>query len=68
MKTKMISFRCSFEDFEAINELSGGSISWFLRVLIYFCSNCLDRKEFYSWLGLSWGALKKKKLVLVDRE
>lgn len=68
MKLKMVSFRCSFTEFEAINELSGGHTSWFMRQLIFFCSHCLDRAEFHSWMRLSWPQLKKKKLVLVDRD
>lgn len=68
MKTKMISFRCDIEDFEALNELSNGRTSWFLRLLVFFCCHCLDRSEFVSWYRFSLDQLKKKKLVLVDRD
>lgn len=68
MKVKMVSFRCDFAEFEALNELSGGHPSWFMRYVICLCCHCLDKAEFNSWMRFTWPQLKKKKLVLVDRE
>lgn len=66
--TNMISFRAELESSNWLRVFNRGNISSTLHVLLRVARYCLDWNDFLKWKWMNVSELRKKKLVLIDKD
>ena len=66
--SKMVSFRADWHEFNWLRVFNNGHISGTIHVLLNVARFCLNQDDFQKWRWLCDDELRKKKLILVDKD